>query len=212
MVMLATKTPPQPLPTRGRGLPAATARQDANLSTGTKMKCGNSTAPQLSPSPLWGGVGEGTSAAPAELASPPHPPAGTFSPSGRRDSWRATRADLPFSPTGVRRTGRDQRLDPGRWPEGSDEGATGAEASYSRAAKAPCHRRARITPLCPAGHLPHKGGDWLGAPARSTFVGWRKHRNESISPLVGEMPGRAEGGTPPTNLSITLPTPKRAHP
>ncbi len=42
----------------------------------------------------------------------------------------------------------------------------------------------RFTPLCPAGHLPHKGGDRLGA----------KRCHDSISPLVGEMPGRAEGG------------------
>ncbi len=200
MAMLATKTPPQPLPTRGRGLPAATARQNTNLSTSTKMKCGNSTAPRLSPSPLWGGVGEGTSAAPTELASPPHPPAGTFSPLGRRDSWLAARADLPFSPTGR------------RWPEGSDEGAAGAEVTYSRPAEAPRHGGARITPLCPAGHLPHKGGDWLGATARSTSIGWLRASHESIFPLVGEMPGRAEGGTPTTNLSIPHPTPPRAHP
>jgi len=58
-------------------------------------------------------------------------------------------------------------------------------------------------PLCPAGHLPHKGGDWLGAPARSTFDQWREVSHELISPLVGEMPGRAEGGTTP-------PTPKGA--
>ncbi len=52
----------------------------------------------------------------------------------------------------------------------------------------------RHTPLCPAGHLPHKGGDWLGATARSTFIGWLRASNESISPLVGEMSGRTEGG------------------
>jgi len=62
------------------------------------------------------------------------------------------------------------------------------------------------TPLCPAGHLPHKGGDWLGAPARhylrthvavaTSFTGKivRGWRILPISPLVGEMPGRAEGG------------------
>src|SRR5690606_21967610 len=42
----------------------------------------------------------------------------------------------------------------------------------------------RFTPLCPAGHLPHKGGDRLGA----------RRCHDSISPPVGEMPGRAEGG------------------
>ncbi|RUU56814.1 lytic murein transglycosylase [Mesorhizobium sp. M2C.T.Ca.TU.002.02.1.1] len=52
------------------------------------------------------------------------------------------------------------------------------------------------TPLWPAGHLPRKGGDRLS---------WRlsqitKAADETptpklpISPLAGEMPGRAEGG------------------
>jgi hypothetical protein len=61
-------------------------------------------------------------------------------------------------------------------------------------------RSAADTPLCPAGHLPHKGGDWLGATARSASIGWRKHRNESISPHVGEMSGRTEGGNPPSTF------------
>jgi hypothetical protein len=52
------------------------------------------------------------------------------------------------------------------------------------------------TPLCPAGHLPHKEGDWLGAPARSPLTVWQGAHSGSISPLVGEMPGRAEGGNP----------------
>ncbi len=67
------------------------------------------------------------------------------------------------------------------------------------------------TPLCHAGHLPHKGGDWMGAPASLLFgqrhrfpgipgVGLRaKRRYYPISPLVGEMPGRAEGGITPEN-------------
>ncbi len=55
------------------------------------------------------------------------------------------------------------------------------------------------TPLCPAGHLPHKGGDWLDAPASHFKQPQSKARrhHESISPLVGEMPGRAEGGMAP---------------
>jgi len=52
------------------------------------------------------------------------------------------------------------------------------------------------TPLCPAGHLPHRWGDWLGLPARSTLIVWRKPHPESISLLVGEMSGRTEGGNP----------------
>ncbi|TBX77302.1 hypothetical protein E0I74_19195 [Rhizobium laguerreae] len=70
------------------------------------------------------------------------------------------------------------------------------------------------TPLCPAGHLPHKGGDRQVAKLRRhrlAFISWQGNdglhratgvdadvgegrRGISISPLVGEMPGRAEGG------------------
>ena len=53
---------------------------------------------------------------------------------------------------------------------------------------------ARDTPLCPAGHLPHRWGDRLGASARSTFIVWRRPNHWPISPLVGEMSGRTEGG------------------
>ncbi|TRA95647.1 lytic murein transglycosylase [Agrobacterium salinitolerans] len=49
------------------------------------------------------------------------------------------------------------------------------------------------TPLCPAGHLPLKGGDRCAAPARSIRQGAIRL---PISPLEGEMPGRAEGGAP----------------
>ena len=81
--------------------------------------------------------------------------------------------------------------------------------------------RSVATPLCPAGHLPLKGGDWLGAPASRAIN--RHHLpptsrvnpdqldlaslspltevDESgcalhypISPLEGEMSGRTEGG------------------
>jgi hypothetical protein len=61
----------------------------------------------------------------------------------------------------------------------------------------PVRRSAVNTPLCPAGHLPHKGGDWLGAAARSTLVVWPRPFHDSISPLVGEMSGRTEGGATP---------------
>ena len=57
-------------------------------------------------------------------------------------------------------------------------------------------RRVANTPLCPAGHLPLKGGDWQEASAspnlRRLLVA--KRCCDSISPLEGEMPGRAEGG------------------
>ncbi|PSJ56741.1 hypothetical protein C7I84_19750 [Mesorhizobium ephedrae] len=57
------------------------------------------------------------------------------------------------------------------------------------------------TPLCPAGHLPRKGGDWqLHSPR--FFSNACDRRNQSgrpISPLAGEMSGpfdklRTEGG------------------
>ncbi|RVD60982.1 lytic murein transglycosylase [Mesorhizobium sp. M2D.F.Ca.ET.185.01.1.1] len=52
------------------------------------------------------------------------------------------------------------------------------------------------SPLCPAGHLPLKGGDWqlrrLASPCN--LGDWRKPRRYPISPLEGEMAGRPEGG------------------
>ncbi|NKM27891.1 hypothetical protein GFM18_25020 [Rhizobium laguerreae] len=54
----------------------------------------------------------------------------------------------------------------------------------------------RDTPLCPAGHLPHR---WLNLPAHLPFrravtpVVWGSRCAQPISPPVGEMPGRAEG-------------------
>ncbi|TGR20117.1 lytic murein transglycosylase [bacterium M00.F.Ca.ET.141.01.1.1] len=51
-------------------------------------------------------------------------------------------------------------------------------------------------PLCPAGHLPHEGGDRLPSRLSSIFYVARREpsRKLPISPQVGEMPGRAEGG------------------
>jgi|GEM_PF-2804275 fused signal recognition particle receptor len=69
------------------------------------------------------------------------------------------------------------------------------------------------TPLCPAGHLPLKGGDRLVATRRSNWTTKavfaflpRILFSEQvtvlpISPLEGEMPGRAEGG-----ISFQLPS------
>ena len=59
------------------------------------------------------------------------------------------------------------------------------------------------TPLCPAGHLPHKGGEGqavLASPpvqlcalsTRRLFEATRALH--PLSPLVGEMSGRTEGG------------------
>jgi hypothetical protein len=61
---------------------------------------------------------------------------------------------------------------------------------------------ATAAPLCPAGHLPHKEGDRLGARSTNhiSISAKRKFSDRAtigplvISLLVGEMPGRAEGG------------------
>ena len=52
-------------------------------------------------------------------------------------------------------------------------------------------------PLCPAGHLPHKGGDQLSSlpqPISNIAEGEPTKAAGLISPLVGEMSGRTEGG------------------
>ncbi|POO57800.1 hypothetical protein CTT39_03900 [Agrobacterium rosae] len=64
-----------------------------------------------------------------------------------------------------------------------------------------------LTPLWPAGHLPHKEGDRLGerTPLHSQHERWPRADHDSISPPVGEMPGKAEGGKPhPPPPTITL--------
>ncbi|RWB51800.1 MAG: hypothetical protein EOQ47_28575 [Mesorhizobium sp.] len=52
------------------------------------------------------------------------------------------------------------------------------------------------TPLCPAGHLPRKGGDWLSSMLSpiADVAGRAPSAKLSISPLAGEMSGRTEGG------------------
>ena len=60
------------------------------------------------------------------------------------------------------------------------------------------------TPLCPAGHLPLKGGDWTAAKISPivNVEGQALELKLPISPLEGEMSGRTEGGNverrPPT--------------
>ncbi|TIT73312.1 MAG: hypothetical protein E5W57_28410, partial [Mesorhizobium sp.] len=56
-------------------------------------------------------------------------------------------------------------------------------------------------PLCPAWHLPHKGGDQMSSPlspianaAIANTAGNARSRELPISPLMGEMSGRTEGG------------------
>ncbi|RUT93547.1 lytic murein transglycosylase [Mesorhizobium sp. USDA-HM6] len=52
------------------------------------------------------------------------------------------------------------------------------------------------TPLCPAGHLPLRGGDRLTFPISpiANLARFVPAIELSISPLEGEMPGRPEGG------------------
>ncbi|RWA68161.1 MAG: lytic murein transglycosylase [Mesorhizobium sp.] len=54
----------------------------------------------------------------------------------------------------------------------------------------------QATPLCPAGHLPLKGGDWLSPRLSpiSNVAGLSGALELPISPLEGEMSGRTEGG------------------
>ncbi|RWO99205.1 MAG: lytic murein transglycosylase [Mesorhizobium sp.] len=56
-------------------------------------------------------------------------------------------------------------------------------------------------PLCPAGHLPLKGGDRMSRRLSPiTDVAGRAARTKlPISPLVGEMSGRTEGGAQERN-------------
>ncbi|GAB1581476.1 hypothetical protein PPNSA23_14190 [Phyllobacterium phragmitis] len=54
-----------------------------------------------------------------------------------------------------------------------------------------------LTPLWPAGHLPLKGGNWLTLSSSLTLLCLRLVPgvdDSVISPLEGEMPGKAEGG------------------
>ncbi|RUX25537.1 hypothetical protein EOA13_27110 [Mesorhizobium sp. M7A.F.Ca.US.011.01.1.1] len=60
------------------------------------------------------------------------------------------------------------------------------------------------TPLCPAGHLPRKGGDrmsFLLSPIAND-VGRAPQLKLPISPLAGEMSGRTEGGVKERQSSL----------
>ena len=59
------------------------------------------------------------------------------------------------------------------------------------------------TPLCPAGHLLFKGGDWLSSLVSplSNAAGSCRGLKLLISPLEGEMSGRTEGGVKRRRLS-----------
>ncbi|TIQ55342.1 MAG: hypothetical protein E5X61_05985 [Mesorhizobium sp.] len=54
------------------------------------------------------------------------------------------------------------------------------------------------TPLCPAGYLPRKGGDWMShrlSPI-SNLAEWAARSKLPISPLEGEMPSGGKEGRP----------------
>src|SRR5690606_4771119 len=60
-----------------------------------------------------------------------------------------------------------------------------------------------VAPLCPAGHLPHEGGDRPAARVSpiASSAGKADRSKLPISPLVGEMSGRTEGGAKERDLS-----------
>ncbi len=53
-----------------------------------------------------------------------------------------------------------------------------------------------VAPLCPAGHLPRKGGDQRSERLSpiADVAGQAAAPKQLISPLAGEMSGRTEGG------------------
>ncbi|TPI41706.1 hypothetical protein FJW07_04125 [Mesorhizobium sp. B3-1-9] len=59
-------------------------------------------------------------------------------------------------------------------------------------------------PLCPAGHLPLKGGDWMSRRLSpiADAARWAPSTKLLISPLEGEMSGRTEGGAVPPAYPI----------
>ncbi|RUX18864.1 lytic murein transglycosylase [Mesorhizobium sp. M2A.F.Ca.ET.042.01.1.1] len=63
----------------------------------------------------------------------------------------------------------------------------------------------RRPPLCPAGHLPLKGGDWMSRRLSpiANVAGWAQSAKLLISPLEGEMSGRTEGGAIPPAYPIS---------
>ncbi|PBB18609.1 hypothetical protein CK219_18330 [Mesorhizobium sp. WSM4313] len=73
---------------------------------------------------------------------------------------------------------------------------------------APLDAGGTAPPLWPAGHLPHKGGDQMSSrPSQISGVEERAPRLKlPISPLAGEMPGRAEGGVKELDGSVSAPS------
>ena len=84
------------------------------------------------------------------------------------------------------------------WPKGRATDTAKRASVRGRMSRKAMLRACSVgTPLCPAGHLPHKGGDWQ--PHRrfanlATLETGEAGAKLPISPLVGEMSGRTEGG------------------
>ncbi len=66
-------------------------------------------------------------------------------------------------------------------------------------------------PLCPAGHLPHGWGDWLAWMVSLIHPDVAPTWPRVISPHVGEMSGRTEGGAQGREPSSRVPTPHHHH-
>ncbi|MGG7580139.1 signal recognition particle-docking protein FtsY [Rhizobium sp. YTUHZ045] len=109
----------------------------------------------------------------------------------------------------------DQLRDMGVVPLSLLEAEAEAEVSAESAAEAP--------PSVPSGHLPHKGGDHSESDAPASIEGTEEVAEapveeilpeidevldasvQPISPLVGKMPGRAEGGSPTVESATSTP-------
>ena len=61
------------------------------------------------------------------------------------------------------------------------------------------HLENLVTPLCPAGHLPHKGGEW---DAVAVALPWQSASRHS-PPLWGRCHGVTEGGNALSTRGIT---------
>ncbi|TRC92515.1 hypothetical protein FJV76_32395 [Mesorhizobium sp. WSM4303] len=63
-------------------------------------------------------------------------------------------------------------------------------------------------PLCPAGHLPHKEGDrWRDCFRQFSVLEKAPTAKLLISPHVGEISGRTEGGAVPLPSQLNSQTP-----
>ena len=114
----------------------------------------------------------------------PHRPARRLRrPGDAAGAWRAGRRRARLSRRGHARRGARRR------------GPRFDAIAVQRQSLGMC---AYVAPLCPAGHLPHKGGDWHRCFRQSTL----QQSDRPISPLEGEMSGRTEGGAKQLRLRL----------